>query len=341
MHKNIAALAATQGGAFSRAQALAAGVTDAEIRTHLRRQEWVPLRHGIYTTAAIFEAVLDDPLARHVLQAAARVLAQKLDVAASHRTGALVLSLALLGDPPRRPQLTRTPRFADDTSATKGVYVATLPPNALLTRGGIPVTALGRTACDVARTTDFRSGVVTADSALRAGLTPAELRDAARLCADWPGGRRAAAVAGFADGRAETPLESITRVAYLEEGLPPPETQVEVYAPDGRLVAIVDFLWRAQRTVGEADGMLKYDAPGALRLEKLREEDLRACGLEVVRNTWDDAWQRSRRRELGRRVRQAFGFAAGRPDVPGVGFRTPSLEELTRRNRPFPDQVAS
>jgi hypothetical protein len=72
MHEDIAKLATTQGGVFTRAQALAAGVTDAEIRTHLRRKQWVPLRHGIYTTAAIFEAVHDDPLVRHVLQAAAR-----------------------------------------------------------------------------------------------------------------------------------------------------------------------------------------------------------------------------------------------------------------------------
>ncbi len=116
---------------------------------------------------------------------------------------------------------------------------------------------------------------------------------------------------------------------------------MEVRAPDGHLVGIVDFLWRDQRTVGEADGMLKYDESGALRREKLREEELRACGLEVVRNTWDDVWQLRGRRELARRAWQAYRFAAGRPAVPGVSFRIPSLDELTRRNRSLPDRLAS
>lgn len=87
--------------------------------------------------------------------------------------------------------------------------------------------------------------------------------------------------------------------------------------------------------------MLKYDQPDALRFEKLREEHLRVCGFEVVRNTWDEAWYPGSRGELARRVRQAFAFAAQRPVVEGVGLRTPSLAELTRRRRAFPDRLAS
>ena len=116
------------------------------------------------------------------------------------------------------------------------------------------------------------------------------------------------------------------------ERLPAPETQVEVWR-DGRFVALVDFLFREQRTVGEADGMGKYDRPGALRAEKLREEDLRRCGLEVVRNTWDEVWHASGRAELAQRVREAFGYAERRPLAPGVTFRLPPLAELVRRER--------
>ena len=203
------------------------------------------------------------------------------------------------------------------------------------------MTSLARTAVDVARRADFRGGVVTAVAALRTGLEREQLIAVAGACRGWPGGTRAVRAAAFADGRAETPLESITRVAYDLEGLPPPETQVEVRAPDGRLVGLVDFLWRAHRTVGEADGMLKYDDSGALRREKLREQDIRGCGLEVVRNTWDEAWTSAGRRQLARRVRQTFEFADVRPLLPGVRFRTPTLAELTRVRRGFPDRVAS
>lgn len=341
MNDKLAARAAAQGGAFTRAQALAAGYLPAQIDTFLRLKQWSAPYHGSYVVTEQLEALSSDPAARHLMQAAARVLTSKLGLVASHRTGALVHQLPLLGSPPVRPQLTRAPRFAGDTSATKGLYVASLPEDARAVRAGIPVTALARTVCDVARRSPFRAGVVPADAALRAGLSHELLIATALLYAGWPGGRRAVKVARFADGRAETPIESITRVGYDEQDLPAPETQIEICSPNGRVVGIVDFLWRAQRTVGEADGMLKYDAQGALRREKLREEDLRACGLEVVRNTWDDAWTLAGRRELARRVRQAFGFAAERPPVPGVGYRVPSLEELTRSRRPLPDHLAS
>lgn len=60
-------------------------------------------------------------------------------------------------------------------------------------------------------------------------------------------------VVRFADGRSESPLESISRVAFHELGLPAPEPQVEVWLGD-ELLARVDFFWRHRKTVGEADG---------------------------------------------------------------------------------------
>ena len=338
---DLSDVAGRQGGVFTRRQARASGLSPAAVRTLLRSGTWTVLARGVYAPTASVQASATDPHAHHVLFAAARVLTSGLGVVTSHRTAALVHGLPVLGRPPPVPQLTRSPRFTGDSSAVRALYVAGLPEGAATGRGGIPVTALARTACDVARRADFRGGVVTADAALRAGLDREELIAVAHSCRGWPGGARAVRAAAFADGRAETPLESITRVAYDLEGLPPPETQVEVRAPDGHLVGLVDFLWRAQRTVGEADGMLKYDEAGALRREKLREEDLRGCGLEVVRNIWDDAWTPTGRRELGRRARQAFEFAAVRPPVAGVHFRTPTLAELTRSGRGLPDRVAS
>ncbi|MCW2713222.1 MAG: Transcriptional regulator, AbiEi antitoxin, Type system [Frankiales bacterium] len=335
---DLRSLADRQGGVVTRKQALDSGLSPAAVRTLLRSGRWTALAGGVYAPAASLDP---GPGARHVLEAAARVLTSGLGVVASHRTAALVHGLPLLGRPPVVPQLTRAPRFRGDSSADRYLYVAGLAEADTTERGGIPVTSLARTAVDVARRADFRSGVVTADGALRAGLHREELGAVAHACRGWPGGARAVRAAAFADERAETPLESITRVAYHWEGLPPPETQVEVRDPRGRLVALVDFLWRAQRTVGEADGLMKYDGYGVLRREKLREEDVRRWGLEVVRNVWDDVWAAPGRRELARRVRQAFELSAVRPPVPGVHFRTPSLAELTRLRARFPDRVAS
>lgn len=77
---------------------------------------------------------------------------------------------------------------------------------------------------------------------------------------------------------------------------------------DRGLIGRVDHLWRDQRTVGEADGLAKYDSPAALRAEKLREDRLRDAGLEVVRYTWAEAW--SQAELLVRRVLRAFARAA-------------------------------
>ena len=53
----------------------------------------------------------------------------------------------------------------------------------------------------------------------------------------------------------------------------------------------VDFLFRAQRTIVEFDGLVKYggaDGRPALIDEKRREDALRSLGYQVVRLTWRD-----------------------------------------------------
>ena len=66
----------------------------------------------------------------------------------------------------------------------------------------------------------------------------------------------------------------------------------------------LDFLWKEQGTVAEADGLSKYTDPGVLREEKLREDRLRDMGFEVVRVTWKDAT--SEPEKMAARVRAAF-----------------------------------
>ncbi len=53
---------------------------------------------------------------------------------------------------------------------------------------------------------------------------------------------------------------------------------------DGEIIARADFLWRRYRTIGEADGALKYENPARAQLE--RDARLRAAGYEVVHFTW-------------------------------------------------------
>ena len=107
-----------------RKQALESGLSAAAVRTLLRSGTWTVMARGVYAPTAMMNP---DPIAHHVLQAAARVLTSELGVVASHRTAALVHGLPLLGRPPVVPQLTRAPRY-------KGMH----PRSAASTSPGFP-----------------------------------------------------------------------------------------------------------------------------------------------------------------------------------------------------------
>ena len=177
---------------------------------------------------------------------------------------------------------------------------------------GILVTTPARTVVDVARHHSFASAVVTADSALRAGLSRDDLWAAATRARSWSGGRTATRVAGFADGRAQSPGESLTRVLMSEAGLPTPEPQFGVRDRYG-LIGLVDLALVAWRVIVEFDGRSKYgidgqDAREQLWAEKQREDRLRAAGWEVVRVIWAQL----RNPELMLRILEARERAIGR-----------------------------
>ncbi|HUZ39278.1 MAG TPA: DUF559 domain-containing protein [Streptosporangiaceae bacterium] len=91
----------------------------------------------------------------------------------------------------------------------------------------------------------------------------------------------------FSDARPESVFESISRVVFHDEGLPPPELQAWVGDEDV-VVGRVDFLWQAHRTIGEADGAVKYRDPSRAIAQLQRDARLREAGFEVVHFTWDE-----------------------------------------------------
>ncbi|MGN7797921.1 hypothetical protein [Leifsonia sp. 22587] len=168
---------------------------------------------------------------------------------------------------------------------------------------GLLVTTLAHTVVDVAASASLMDGVVVADAALagrgRPGRMPRISRDdlahAARSLAGGASGRaRAQVVARFADGRAESPLESVSRVSMGLAGAPTPELQLEVEDLLG-FRARVDFAWPDLGLVGEADGAVKYRQP-AMRRERSsadivsahaeRQRLIESMGLRVVRWGW-------------------------------------------------------
>lgn len=167
--------------------------------------------------------------------------------------------------------------------------------------GGLLVTPYERTLVDHARHCRLESGISVCDNALHLGMTTREalLTEHAKI----PKGRRGRSMAQLAihlaDGRAESPLESLSRTRMFQTSLPMPQLQARFYDGDG-LIGRTDFYWPSLGLVGECDGALKYavpeDDPGqsavdALLQEKKREKRLRRHAEvdDVARWDWGDA----------------------------------------------------
>jgi AbiEi antitoxin C-terminal domain/Protein of unknown function (DUF559) len=263
-------------------------------------------RHGAYARADL-TAGLDD----RTMAIAAAVAVAGHDAVASHEDAALLHGIAQLR-PPRADLISVSRRAGHDRllagSPAVRVRSASLPASQVALHAGVPVTSAARTVIDLARSTPFKAAVVAADSALYRGKTTRrQLEAVTAVCAHWPGIDRARRVVGFATDLAESPFESIARVAFDEGGLPPPELQIWVGGYD-RPIARVDFLWQQHGTIAEADGAVKYADPDRARQQLHRDAELRDAGFEVVHFSWRELTE-SPQQVIGW-ITAAFGRAA-------------------------------
>ncbi len=281
------------GGLVTAADLRKTGVTRKRQAMLLARGELVAVSGGVLAPAAAYRELLAKPTGEALLGAAAALMTSAPGAVASHTTAAGIHRLDVLGRPPQRATITRPPG-SGSRSGKAGVLVhsAELPSGHVTQRNGLPVTTIARTVIDMARSSPFRAGVVTADSALRRNRTSKdELRAVLSYCRQWPGAKTAATVVEFADGLAESALESIARVLFRDLGFPPPELQA--WIGDGNEEFRVDFRWRKYRTVAEVDGAVKYTEltadPAQRAIGQLRRDQfLRELGYEVVHFTWQD-----------------------------------------------------
>jgi len=285
-----------------------AWLADAGIRRGLRGGDLVTVRPGVLIGRRRLEIGLSQDAHALAIEVALASLRGGSQAYAGLGSAAALHGISRLGKRPERVRFYRE-RGGPWRDRDVAVLVCGLPPAHVERVDGIPCTSRSRTAVDLARWVSFRSAVVVMDSALRLGSAREDLEAVIADCARWPGIRKARRAAVFADGLAQTPIESISRVAFAELGLPAPTLQVPLSSA-GDLVGIVDFYWEEFGVVGEADGLLKYDDPTALRAEKLRQEALEALGYVVIRWTWEDIWRRPD--WVVARIRAAFRKAAAR-----------------------------
>lgn len=228
-----------------------------------------------------------------------------------HWSAAVIHGLPLLSDPPRTIHVLAA---NERGGADRGVVrLPRLGRPEVTTVRGLQVTSVARTVMELAARTSYSGGVVAADFALSGGpfrsRRPLAEREELLREVEWvepSGALRAEAAARFADGRAESPLESVSRVTLAMAGAPPPHLQT----PIGDLLgweARADFCWPELGLVGEADGAEKLLHPAMLRgrsmldavaNRRVREERLARAGWRVMRWGWDAGRDVRRMREL-------------------------------------------
>ena len=307
----IAALFRAGNWVLTAEQLVAAGVSKERIGRLVRQGVLVSPRRGTYAPASIATRISEDARRAEALRVAAVCARSSTGLVASHRSAAVMHGLDTLGPSASMVTVTQPLRRQGSRSGYKGVrvYSAELPDGHVTRRFGVACTTAARTVVDLARCGTLDAGVVVADSALRMKLTErGELAAVLEACGGWPGMATARRAIEFCDGRAESVLESIARVAFDRHGLEPPELQVWL-GGDGLRVGRVDFYWPHHRTVGEADGKAKYrEHRRNLTWQLERDGRLRDAGFEVVHFTWAQVVYAPE--QVIARIRAAFARAA-------------------------------
>ena len=149
-------------------------------------------------------------------------------------------------------------------------------------------TAPAWTVIEVARTLRRPRALATIDAAMHIGAcTTGELQAVIREQKGRRGIVKVRELIGYADGRAESPMESEARLVFIDGGLPIPELQYNIVDCYGR-VWRVDFAWPQAMVVAEYDSVEWHVGRDALLHDRLKTARLQECGWTTIPMTVDD-----------------------------------------------------
>ncbi|GGM43339.1 hypothetical protein GCM10011608_30040 [Micromonospora sonchi] len=279
-------VAATQDGVVTLGQARTAGFSVHEVHRLCRAGRWRAVARGAY----LVDADLHDGVPRRAQIRAA--------VASFGPSAAAVLSTAaelhrLAGPGPTDEIHLSVPSCAAKSNRRDHPQVTlhqlVIDPRHLVQVNGVPATGPVRTVADLILRLDRYSAVCLLDSGLNQRLVVADdLSEIQRLIR----GRRGAVAArnhlAEADGRAQSPLETRTRLCCVDGKVPPDVLQLEVRDHDGYLLGVGDLGWRRHRIVAEADGRDVHSTPDAVFADRRRQNRMLNAGWTVLRFTWAD-----------------------------------------------------
>ncbi|MGZ0711748.1 hypothetical protein ACWPKO_25785 (plasmid) [Coraliomargarita sp. W4R53] len=280
----------------SRAELDAQGITPREIAQGVAGGSLMRLARGRYVLAEAWAPLY--PEQRQLLRVCAS-FERRRDTEAVYgfESAAVAHELPLYRVDPKHVHLCNARLNGRTKPEPGGVarHAITVADDDVVMIGGIPFTAFARTVADVIRRVSVAAGVALADAALRReawndrdhvyDMDAAEslrAQIASRLPLGGRGTKRARIVLAFADGRAQLPGESVSRVHLATLGFAPPQLQVAVPGPNSSSY-YVDFSLDDVEAWGEFDGVGKYLDPAlndagaaqAVLAEKEREDWIR------------------------------------------------------------------
>lgn len=261
--------AALRGAIFRGSEQVRAGRLSP---AQLRSSAWQRLFPDVYACASL-------PVTHH---RRARAVARLLLPGAvlSGRSAAVLWGVAVAArDDPVECTLDPTRR----AGAVRGVHVTRrhLPDDDVVQRHGVRVTTPLRTALDLGRLQPPDEAVVCLDQFLRSRLiTLTELR-AAAVGTTGPGCRGIRLAVDRADGLAQSPQETRTRLMLYASSLPTPVAQHVVGDADGGFIAQVDFGWPEHRVALEYDGVWHGERQQVGK-DRRRLNRLTAAGWTVI-----------------------------------------------------------
>lgn len=342
MRPPLSHLASSQGGLFTRSQALAAGYSSREIISRTRPGgDWVTVLRGCFAPRAWVDSL--DATDRWVLKDRAAAMRSLRPAVLSHDSGARVLGIATLDVAAPRSHLTH-PGAGSSTTRGGVMHHHDQLPLCLEAVDGLVTTSYARTALDIGRQHGFTHGLVALDSVRNMGVPRSDLEAEVARMEHHPHIARAKAALDKSDPGAESPLETLGRMLVEELGIGEVETQFAVRIAGGRVVwcdlrvrrHVFECHGRVKILGPEAGGVAREPAAEVLWKQKKRQTDVCAEGLGMSDIYWDDIFGVARARARQRLLKEyavtesRFGtelpehlrrFADAHPRWPASGSR--------------------
>jgi hypothetical protein len=259
----------------------------------------------MYVSAETYAAC--DDREKHLLLARAALDSQLGEAVLTGVSAAALHGFALHDQDLSEVHLLRLDQVKPHHAASTSHHAVTLPvaDHDITAVDGVRAVSAARAVWEVACRSSLEGGVVTADSALH--LDPRLIGPIGELASQFayvPGSGQGRKAIKLADGRAESPGESVTRVQFYRYRIPMPELQYAVVNHRGEVAGEADFYWEDARHLGEFDGKVKYlkflrpgESPSDCVFREKRREDAMRAGLRgMSRFAWADVMpQRARR----------------------------------------------